>query len=70
MSVCSCFDTDYPVYNKSYNSCIIKNDKCSTNAVINTDDDENFKNDCDSQCPTECDRIELSYAISSNEVSD
>ena len=67
---CSCYDTDYPIHTNAYNSCISNNDACNTKVIGNTDNDEKFKNDCESNCPNECDRIELNYIISGNEVLD
>lgn len=66
---CGCFDVDFPLLNTTYDSCILKDGTCNTNVVNNADNDENFKKDCEAQCPLECDRFDFDYVISGNEVS-
>ena len=67
---CDCFDIEYPILNANISSCIDSHSQyvCSTNFTMGTGDNVLFKEDCEAECPTECDRIEFDYTLSGYEV--
>ncbi len=52
-------------------SCIDTVDfyNCSANFLIQHDVDNDFKNNCEHECPMECDRIDFDWKISGYEVN-
>ena len=44
---------------------------CSTQFLMDMHEDENgfIKEDCENECPMECDRINFDYSITGNEVN-
>jgi len=69
MANCTCFDVDYPVYNFNMSACLEIDYKCNDEFLNNSDENDEFKKDCEVECPFECDRIEFDYTMSGNDVS-
>ena len=42
---------------------------CSNKFMVSTEDNSDFKNTCENECPMECDRIDFEYTSSGNEVN-
>ena len=69
MKDCNCSNIYYPLYDSSYDSCIIKiNSSCSSDTLTLAQSDESFQKNCQKECPFECDKIEFNYVITTNEV--
>ena len=54
------------MFNNSYAPCLDNN--CKRAVLIDTENTNAFKKECEASCPYECDRIVYEYNIAGNEV--